>query len=730
MDQEIVAPQAAPRRWKRWQAVVLIVFLGMVVRAWAAWQLPIDYDEPTYLNAGYDYAQMIKSGNWQGIINYDYNQEHPPLVKLMDSLSYLFFEPKYGSTAQFYFDRGLSVFWGTLAVLILALIDPWAGLFLAMDSMVIKYTSQVYLEALPLFFTLLAIFSFRRSYNKPGLNRWFWISAIALGIAIAGKYLYAAAGLSILALLIFQKKYQIKDAVVYGLAALLAFWAFDPHLWIDPLNRLYTSLTFHLQYTQGADVLRASYPWYQALNWITGSVPWHPEVFFFPTLDFVIFILALAGIVFAWRKNLWIAIWGVTNFLVLLAWPTKWPQYTLILIPALCLLAAAGLRWLVAWFQSFEDYWQVFTHLLPRPGKIFWGALILFVAALGFGKLAAEIQRFQGRLGWQSVQADVSPLPSNFVNDIAAASNGQVALATDKGLSFWMPTQQSPWGDTPQTFTPQNSGLADLQVNVVLRTGSMLTGSMPAGSMLASSKPAGSEAWWIGTQNGLNYYDPAKGWKTWHGPDMGLSGSQVNTLAEDELGNLWVGTNAGAAFFDGQWKTYTAQNSGLGDNSVFSIAIEPGKAVWFGHLKGVSRMDLATGKWTQFDLSKYGFGWGGTVSLIVDHQDRIWAGTLGSGLNMWDGKAWTNYMASNSGLPQNNVNTVLEDANGVLWIGCSYSTSPGGMLASFDGKNWKVYDSTMTGFSGFEPNALALDQNNELWIGTRGHGVDIFQTSP
>ncbi len=710
-NEDFVTPPAAPKKWKRWHAIVLVVFIGLVVRAWAAWQLPIDFDEPTYLNAGYDYARMIKSGDLQGIINYDNNQEHPPLVKLMDSLPFLFTEYEYGSTTELYIDRGLSVFWGTLAVLVLALIDPWAGFFLALDSMVIKYTSQVYLEALPLFFVLLAVFSFRRSFQRPGLNRWFWISAAALGIAVAGKYLYALAGLAILALFIFRKKYQIKDALLFGLVVLLAFWAFDPRLWADPFNHLYSSLTFHLQYTQGTDVLRADYPWYQALNWITASVPWHPEVFFFPTLDLVIFILSLAGMAFGGRKNQWIMIWSVTNFLVLLAWPTKWPQYTLIMIPALCLAAAAGLRWQVAWFQRLEDYWQVVAHLLPRPGKIFWGGLILFVAALGFGKLAFEIHRSQGRIGWQSIQADLSPLPSNYVNDIATTSDGVVALATDKGIAFWSPTQQAPWGNDPVTFTPQNSGLADLQVRVVI--------------------PGGGNSWWIGTNNGLNYYDPAQGWKTWRGPDMGLAGSQVNALAIDGKGSLWVGTNNGVAVLESQkWKLFTKQNSGLGDNSVFSILVQPGKAIWFGHLKGVSRMDLATMQWTQYDLSVYGFGWGGTVSLIVDHQDRVWAGTIGSGLNMWDGKQWTNFRVSNSGLPQNNVNRVLEDANGIIWAGCSFSTSPGGLVASFDGEKWSTYDSTYTGYSGSEPVTMAMDQNHRLWIGTRGHGIDTYQSSP
>ncbi len=521
---------------------------------------------------------------------------------------------------------------------------------------------------------------------------------------MSGKYLYALPGLAILTLFFTQKKYGLRDLVLYGLVILAAFWAFNPHLWADPLNRLYTSLAYHLQYSQGLHVQDSNLPWYQAINWITASVTWHPDVFFFPTLDLVIFILALAGMVVGWRKDLWIGVWAVTNFLALLVWPTKWPQYTLILIPALCLAAAAGLRWLVAWLKSFEDYWNVFTNLLPRPGKVFWGALILFVAALGTGKLVVEIERFQGRLGWQSIQADVSPLPSNFVNDIAVSSNGQVALATDKGIAFWTPTQQSPWGEDPVFYT-----LADSPVTSVI--------------------PEGADGWFAGSEKGLFYYRQSKGWFIWRHQGIELLDKKITALVIDD-GKMLVGTNEGVAYFDGQqWKTLTTQNSGLGDNSVFSIAIQPGKAIWFGHLKGVSRMDLATGEWTQYDLGKYGFGWGGTVSLIVDHQDRVWAGTIGSGLNMWDGKTWTNYLSSNSGLPQNNVDRVLEDANGVLWIGCSYSTSPGGMLASFDGKNWKVYDSSMTGFSGAEPKALAMDQNGRLWIGTRGQGVNIYQTS-
>src|SRR5512146_935923 len=115
LEQDFSSPPAMRWKWKRWQVIVLVVLLAVLVRTWAAWQLPIDADEPTYLKAGQAYAQLIKSGDLQGLINYSYNQEHPPLVKLMYSLPYLVFEPRFGSTTEFYVDRAFSVFWGSLA---------------------------------------------------------------------------------------------------------------------------------------------------------------------------------------------------------------------------------------------------------------------------------------------------------------------------------------------------------------------------------------------------------------------------------------------------------------------------------------------------------------------------------------------------------------------------------------------------------------------------------------
>jgi ligand-binding sensor domain-containing protein/signal transduction histidine kinase len=62
------------------------------------------------------------------------------------------------------------------------------------------------------------------------------------------------------------------------------------------------------------------------------------------------------------------------------------------------------------------------------------------------------------------------------------------------------------------------------------------------------------------------------------------------------------------------------------------------------------------------------------------------------------------------GLPQSQVNIMLEDKNGYLWIG-----TEGGGLARFDGREFKVY-TTLDGLLSNIVVFLKLDQEQNLWI--------------
>src|SRR5688500_19993797 len=68
-----------------------------------------------------------------------------------------------------------------------------------------------------------------------------------------------------------------------------------------------------------------------------------------------------------------------------------------------------------------------------------------------------------------------------------------------------------------------------------------------------------------------------------------------------------------------------------------------------------------------------------------------------------------NYKAID-GLPQSQVNIMLEDKNGYLWIG-----THGGGLARFDGRQFKVY-TTLDGLLSNIILYLKLDSKRNLWI--------------
>lgn len=709
-DLSSVERQPRSSGMKRWQIIALIVLLAAAVRVWSAWQLPLDVDEPTYMKSGEDYARLIQAGDWQGFLQYDTNLEHPALVKLLYSTPFLIFQPQFGSTTEFFFNRGISVLFGVLAVFILSLLSPLAGFFLALDSMVIKYTSEVYLEALPLFAMLLAVWAFKQVAEGKASRKWLWLAAVALGAAVAGKYLYGVAIIPLISLAIERRYFHWKETLGFALVAGLSFLVFNPAIWIDPVGRLTESLRFHLAYTQSYAVLRADYPWYQPFIWITNSVPWHPQVFFYPTADLVVAILAVPGILVTFRRDKWMTIWAVLTLGILLVWGTKWPQYTLILIPALCLLAAEGLHFLIRVFRNLESYWNWAEAVLFHPGKSFWVALIVFITILLAGKIYYEVDMAIARRGWTSVGMDYSPLPSNTINDLTRTRDGKMLLATNQGLAVWKPEGGAFWGEEPQVFNMENSDLPSPVVTAVIE--------------------AQNGDWWLGTDKGVAFFRQGN-WQTFPQEELaGLTGS-IQDIAEDGAGRIWIATLRGAAMYsDDGWTDYTVANSGLTSEAIYSVTVQMvgyHEIIWFGTLGGVSRFDISTGEWMSIDLAQNAIGFGGVVDLMVDAEERLWVATSGGGISIYDGVEWRNYRVGNSRIPQNSVTGLIEDEPGIFWLGFAYATEPGGLVARFDGNQWQTYTSSNSGFTGYEPAALALDPFDRLWIGLRQGGLVIYQ---
>lgn len=369
--------------WRRLATILIVLLIGATglgLRLRATQLLPIDYDEDDYLGAAQRYAQFLATGDVQGLVDYAYNYEHPPLTKLLYGAAILPLPPapllpEQSSTVppakslpqpHLRIARTVSAVLGALEVLALAILQPLAGLLLAVHTWTIKYTSQVMLEPLPSLTSLLTVLFYLKSRRSRSSGRtraatgWSILSAVALGLTAASKYTYCIVALAIAADAVWPAlaarsprdrpgapdrhlAAAVFDLLLWGLIALAIFFAANPRLWSDPLGRLAQSLRYHGEYAQSAHVQQANFPFWQPLVYLLGPVPWHPGVFVV-MLDTFITVLAGLGLGRLWREYRVCALWLAIGLGFLLVWPTKWPQYILTITAPLSLAAGLGFQ--------------------------------------------------------------------------------------------------------------------------------------------------------------------------------------------------------------------------------------------------------------------------------------------------------------------------------------------------------------------------------------------------
>lgn len=342
---------------------VLAVGLGAWQRARAVQQLPPDFDELVYLPVAFRYAERLTPGRYAEVASFRPNLEHPPLVKLTYAAALkatAAAEPKWDSLRvgrpmpdearpTFAAGRWPSFAAGVAQLGLLGWVNPPAALILAVEPYHSKYTAQAYLEAIPGLFALLAIVLFERSVRPrdvipPPLHRSvpLWLSAVALGAAAAGKYPYGlVVALTVAPFLVRYAPRRPRLWAAYAAVTLLAFFLLDPFLWPSPPSRLWETLRFHWSYSHGEHVQKTGLPWYQPYFFLTTPVPlkWHPGVFFTGITAWILLPLAGIGAGLTARRRPIFAAWAGVGLVFLFLWPTKWPQYLLLVLPALAVCA-------------------------------------------------------------------------------------------------------------------------------------------------------------------------------------------------------------------------------------------------------------------------------------------------------------------------------------------------------------------------------------------------------
>jgi hypothetical protein len=131
----------------------------------------------------------------------------------------------------------------------------------------------------------------------------------------------------------------------------------------------------------------------------------------------------------------------------------------------------------------------------------------------------------------------------------------------------------------------------------------------------------------------------------------GLPQNVVECITFDHRGFLWIGTQNGAAYYDGRtWTALNMPNRNI-SNYVFAILAASDGSMWFGTQQaGLCR--LKDGKWDIFTAANSGLPNDEVRCLLevpgVAGEPAIWIGTGGGGIAVYQAGRWARFNSANA----------------------------------------------------------------------------------
>ncbi len=210
---------------------------------------------------------------------------------------------------------------------------------------------------------------------------------------------------------------------------------------------------------------------------------------------------------------------------------------------------------------------------------------------------------------------------------------------------------------------------------------------------------------------------------------LSLNSIYLNSIFEDSKLNIWIGSeNDGLNQYNPQTKTvisYKAPNE-ISSNNISVISEDSKGSLYVGTLtKGLNRFDE---KMNKFDPIIYAGGSQLFISsLMIDDQDRLYVGTDGQGMMLYNSdRNWLEDYEVNSApfdFSKGKIHSILLDRDKNIWLGFFQK---GVILIptsenKFDYYGYKSLDNNSIGSSSV--TAIYKDREGVTWVGTDNDGI-------
>jgi signal transduction histidine kinase/CheY-like chemotaxis protein/streptogramin lyase len=246
---------------------------------------------------------------------------------------------------------------------------------------------------------------------------------------------------------------------------------------------------------------------------------------------------------------------------------------------------------------------------------------------------------------------------------------------------------------------------------------------------------------WLGTSNGLNRFDGYEivcYYRT-EAIYKGLPSSDIRSLYNDSKGNLWVGTTKGLCLYDpvkDKFNTYLQEDSAsLGSFDIVNIMEDEDLMLWLAaYRSGVILLNPAEKTFRRFshDPGKpQSLSSNNVFSVFQDSDKNIWVTTYDGGVNLYIPEDlsflhFINDPKNPNSILGNNIHAMAEDSSRILWFACNYAGLSSINMDDINNGRFTNY-TNRAGINSINDNdvrILCSDNKGGIWIGTANGQFD------